>query len=85
MNFSEMDEIYARYPKLPREYQSTAIAEVILALEQERAAFLRLARLVDFYGEALIHRQYEDGSLAIRDLVGRARSLLAGIENNDPA
>ena len=39
-----MDEVYARHPMLPREHQSTAIAEVIAGIEQERDEAIRLLR-----------------------------------------
>ena len=45
MNFAEMDEVYARHPKLPREHQSTAVAGVIFGLEHERDTAIRLLRL----------------------------------------
>lgn len=51
-------------------------ADAIVQAGTDIAALLRLARVVDFYGEALIQREYEPGSPAIRELVLRARDLV---------
>lgn len=48
----------------------------VASLVAERDALRTIVEQVAYFGEALIHREYEPGSQTIKQLVDEARSLL---------